>query len=294
MNRTVLITGAGTGFGRAVALRLAARQWRVIAGVQIPAQIAALEHAAAEHGVTLQIEKLDVTDAADRARFAMLDVDVLLNNAGIGEGGSMVDLPEANLRQQFETNVIGPVQLTQGIAKRMAARRAGRIVLMSSCAGLTVDPFTGAYSASKHAVEAIAEALGKELQEFGVAVATINPGPFLTGFNDRIFDSWKSWGTDPARNLFDYEHIAYPYRQFDIEPVVETTVGVIEGTIDSYRNVEPRQNIAMQRQQMDEAWTRSCTTNLGKRFPMVETCYGMKPATPVAQQDNQRAVELAR
>ena len=132
------------------------------------------------------------------------------------------------------------------------------------------------------------------MQEFGVAVATVNPGPFLTGFNDRIFDSWKCWGTDPARNLFDYEHIAYPYRQFDIEPVVETTVGDISLKKNSYRNVEPRQNIAMQRQQMDEAWTRSCTTNLGKRFPMVETCYGMKPATPVAQQDNQRAVELAR
>ena len=193
MGRTVLITGAGSGFGRAVALRLAARNWKVIAGVEIPPQIFQLEQEAARHGVTLQVEKLDVTDPADRERFSTLDVDVLLNNAGIGEGGSMVDIPEENLRRQFEVNVIGPVQLTQMIARRMAARRAGRIVFMSSCAGLTSDPFTGAYSASKHAIEAIAEALGKELQEFGVAVATVNPGPFLTGFNDRIFDSWKSW-----------------------------------------------------------------------------------------------------
>ncbi|MCE2563688.1 SDR family oxidoreductase [Komagataeibacter sp. FNDCF1] len=280
MGRTVLITGAGSGFGRAVALQLAARNWKVIAGVEIPSQIFQLEQEAAHHGVGLQVEKLDVTDPADRERFSTLDVDVLLNNAGIGEGGSMVDIPEENLRRQFEVNVIGPVQLTQMIARRMAARRAGRIVFMSSCAGLTSDPFTGAYSASKHAIEAIAEALGKELQEFGVAVATINPGPFLTGFNDRIFDSWKSWETDPARNLFDYTRIAYPYRQFGIEPVVETTVGVIEGTINSYRNVEPRQNAEMQRQQMDAAWTRKSDENLGKRFAMVETAYAMQPGMP--------------
>ncbi|GBQ45470.1 SDR family oxidoreductase [Komagataeibacter europaeus] len=281
MNRTVLITGAGTGFGREIALRLAARQWTVIAGVEIPSQIFQLEHEAEQRGVVVQVEKLDVTDAADRARFSMLDVDVLLNNAGIGEGGSMVDIPEAHLRRQFEVNVIGPVMLTQAIARRMATRRAGKIVFMSSCAGLTADPFTGAYSASKHAIEAIAEALGKELQEFGVAVATVNPGPFLTGFNDRIFDAWKSWDKSRSDNLFDYEHIAYPYRQFDIKPVVDTTIGVIEGTIDTYRNVEPGQNVEMQRRQMDDAWTRRYDENLGKRFALVETCYDMQPGTPV-------------
>ncbi|WP_395371362.1 SDR family oxidoreductase [Komagataeibacter diospyri] len=281
MSRTILVTGAGTGFGREIALRLAARQWTVIAGVEIPSQIFQLEHEAEQRGVALQVEKLDVTSAADRARFSMLDVDVILNNAGIGEGGSMVDIPEEHLRRQFEVNVVGPVLLTQGIAKRMATRRAGKIVFMSSCAGLTSDPFTGAYSASKHAIEAIAEALGKELQEFGVAVATVNPGPFLTGFNDRIFDSWKSWGKSQSDNLFDYEHIAYPYKQFDIKPVVDTTIGVIEGTIDTYRNVEPKQNIEMQRKEMDAAWTRKSSENLGKRFPLVETTYEMRPGTPV-------------
>ncbi|MBV0888769.1 SDR family oxidoreductase [Komagataeibacter oboediens] len=280
MNRTVLITGAGSGFGREIALRLAARQWAVIAGVQIPSQIFALHAEAERRGVHLQVEKLDVTNAADRDRFNEVDVDVLLNNAGIGEGGSMVDIPEATLRRQFEVNVTGPVMLTQAIARRMVARRAGKIVFMSSCAGLTSDPFTGAYSASKHAIEAIAEALGKELQEFSVAVATINPGPFLTGFNDRIFDSWKNWPTERKDTLFDYERIAYPYKQFDIEPVVETTIGVIEGTIDSYRNVEPKQNAAMQRQQMDAAWTRKSSENLGRRFAMVQTAYDMQPATP--------------
>ncbi len=86
----------------------------------------------------------------DRRRAQEWDVDVLLNNAGISEGGSMVDIPEVNLRRQLEVNVIGPVMLTQGIAQKMVAKQKGKIVFMSSVAGLNVDPFSGAYSASKH------------------------------------------------------------------------------------------------------------------------------------------------
>ncbi|GGO99069.1 hypothetical protein GCM10012280_64690 [Wenjunlia tyrosinilytica] len=92
-------------------------------------------------------------------------------------GGATADIPEERLRRQFEVNVFGPVLLTQGIAGQMAARRSGRIVFMSSVAGLTVDPFTGAYAGSEHAVEAFADALDQELAEFGVTVATINPAP---------------------------------------------------------------------------------------------------------------------
>jgi len=73
-----------------------------------------------------------------------------------------------------------------------------------------VNPFTGIYSASKHAVEALVETMSLELQEFGIEVATVNPGPFLTGFNDRGFETWKSWEDDPAQRLFDYSKLAFP------------------------------------------------------------------------------------
>lgn len=82
---------------------------------------------------------------------------------------------------------------------------------MSSVAGLTVDPFTGAYSASKHAIEAFAIALDKELKYFGIQIATINPGPFLTGFNDRMFETWKSWRDTPEDRVFDYSQLAFPH-----------------------------------------------------------------------------------
>src|SRR5215467_8147852 len=112
-----------------------------------------------------------------------LDISPQLSWSGFPE-----EIPAFNIRNEFEVNVIGPLLLTQGIAKQMVKRGAGRIVWVSSREGLNVNPFTGIYSASKQAVEAIAETMAYELQEFGIEVATINPGPFLTGFNDRGFE----------------------------------------------------------------------------------------------------------
>ncbi len=278
---TILVTGAGTGFGYEVALRLAAKGLDVIAGVEIVAQVHSLEQEAKRRGVQLRIEKLDVTHEGDRRKAAEWDVDVLLNNAGISEGGATVDIPAQNLRRQYEVNVVGPLMLTQLIAKKMALKKKGKIVFMSSVAGLTTDPFAGAYASSKHAIEAIAEAMSQELKEFGIEVATINPGPFLTGFNDRMFETWKDWQDDPSQRLFDYSKLAFPHEQYDPEPVFVTTVGVITGEIDSYRNVEPKEIIAQQRQQMDSAWTRKSNEGLGKRTELVQKAFDIKPGTPV-------------
>ena len=121
-NTTYLITGAGSGFGKEVALRLAEQGHDVIAGVEIIAQVNVLRAEAKERGVDLRVEKLDVTDEGDRDKAAQWDVDVLLNNAGISEGGSSVDIPAANIRRQFEVNVFGPILLTQPIAKAMVAK----------------------------------------------------------------------------------------------------------------------------------------------------------------------------
>lgn len=216
--KTILITGAGTGFGHEVALRLAAKGFDVIAGVEIAAQVHAVTEDAKKRGVSLRVEKLDVTCEGDRQKAADWDVDILLNNAGISEGGSVADIPAENLRRQYEVNIIGPVMLTQLVLRKMVTKKKGRVVFMSSVAGLTTDPFAGAYSSSKHALEAIASALSQEVKEFGIEVATVNPGPFLTGFNDRMFETWKSWQDDPSRRLFDYSKIAFPHEQYDPEP----------------------------------------------------------------------------
>ncbi len=280
--KKVLITGAGSGFGHEVAMRLAEKGFDVIAAVEIYAQVQTLKRQAAERGVRMQVEKLDVTNDGDRRKALAWNVEILVNNAGVGEGGSTVDIPAFNIRNEFEVNVTGPLLLTQGIAKQMVKRGAGRIVWVSSREGLNVNPFTGIYSASKHAVEAIAETMAYELQEFGIEVATINPGPFLTGFNDRMFQTWESWEDDPSERLFDYSSLAFPRAQFDPEPVYATMTAVAAGEVDSYRNLEPKAMIEETKHLQEFPWERKVTDGLGTRPRALQNSYDMKPETPVS------------
>ncbi|MGW5129252.1 SDR family oxidoreductase [Streptomyces sp. NPDC004069] len=279
--KKVLITGAGTGFGFEAAMRLAEKGFDVIAGVEIYAQVQTLKWQAAERGVTLQVVKLDVTNDGDRRKALDWGVEILVNNAGVGEGGSTVDIPEANIRHQFEVNVTGPLVLTQGIVKQMVKRGAGRVVWVSSREGLNVNPFTGIYSASKHAIEAIAETMAYELQEHNIEVATVNPGPFLTGFNDRMFQTWESWEDDASQRLFDYSKLAFPRAQFDPEAVFATLTAVAAGEVDSFRNLEPKSMLEETKQLQAVPWERKVTDGLGTRHPAIRHSYEMKPETPV-------------
>ena len=283
--KKVLITGAGTGFGREVAMRLGEKGFDVVASVEIYGQVQPLKRQAAERGVALTVEKLDVTDDGDRRKALDWGIEILVNNAGVGEGGSTVDIPAANIRRQFEVNVTGPLLLTQGIAKQMAKRGEGRIVWVSSREGLNVNPFTGIYSASKHAVEAIAESMKDELQEFGVQVATVNPGPFLTGFNDRIFQTWESWEDDPADRLYDYAELAFPRPQFNPEPVYATLTAVAAGEVDTYRNLEPKSMLEETKSLIEAPWDKRTTDGLGTRPDGIQAAFDMEPEVLRPDQD---------
>jgi NAD(P)-dependent dehydrogenase (short-subunit alcohol dehydrogenase family) len=280
--KKVLITGSGTGFGHEVAMRMAEKGFDVVAAVEIYAQVQTLKREAAARGVSLQVEKLDVTNDGDRRKALAWNVEILVNNAGVLEGGSVVDIPALNIRREFEVNVVGPLLLTQGIAKQMVKRGRGRIVWVSSREGLNVNPFTGIYSASKHAVEAIAETMSLELQEFGIEVATINPGPFLTGFNDRGFQTWQSWEDDASERLFDYSKLAFPRAQFDPEPVYATMTAVAAGEIDTYRNLEPKSMLAETKSNIEAPWNKKVKDGLGTRPASLQKSYEMKPETPVS------------
>lgn len=280
MNReTILITGAGTGFGKDIAFKLAEMGKNVIASVEAMSQVSALEKEAQDEGVSMQIEKLDVTNEKDRAKAWKWDIDILVNNAAIKEGGSLLDIPEENLRSQFEVNAISPIILTKEFARKMVKKEKGRIVFVSSISGLTVNPFSGPYAGSKHAVEAFADALSKELQEFNVEVATVNPGPYLTGFNDREFETWKNWPDDSER-VFDYEKLAFPYEQYDPKEVINPAVKVILGETKMYRNVVPEKMVPQIKEQMEQMWEKKTNDELGKRNEMVQKAYDIEPGTP--------------
>ena len=275
--QTVLVTGAGTGFGKEAAMRLAEKGFDVVAAVEIYPQVEILESEAKTRGLTLRIEKLDVTNEGDRRKALDWNVEILVNNAGMLEGGAIVDIPGENIRHEFEVNVVGPLLLTQGIARQMIQRGQGRVVWVSSREGLNVNPFTGIYSASKHAIEAIAQTMKAELQEYNIEVATVNPGPFLTGFNDRGFDTWKSWIDEPSERLFDYSKLAFPRAQFDPEPVYITLTAVAAGEVDAFRNLEPKSMIEETKQNIEKPWSMKTTEGLGTRHKQVQQCYDMEP-----------------
>lgn len=278
---TIMITGAGSGLNNGAAFELAKRGHDVIACVQIYPQVRALELQAKEAGVNLRIEKLDVTQEGDRRRALSWDVDVLVNGAGIIEGGAIVDIPAENIRRQFEVNLFGPVELSQGIAKKMVARGSGRIVFLSSVVGILSGPFVGAYGASKHAIEGIAETMAMELQEFGIEVAVINPGPYLTGFNDAGFLAPRDWADDPTSRLFDYDKLSFPFPQFEPELAFESMADVISGKTNLFRNVVAPDLADGVRQQSMQVWDRKTTDDLGTRHPLVQASYDLKPETMV-------------
>jgi len=121
-----------------------------------------------------------------------------------------------------------------------------------------------------------------ELQEFGIEVATVNPGPFLTGFNDRGFETWKSWEDDPAQRLFDYSKLAFPRAQFDPEPVYATLTAVAAGEVDTYRNLEPKSMLEETKHLIDAPWSKKTRDGLGTRPASLQKSYEMKPETPVS------------
>ena len=190
-----MITGAGSGFGRLAALELASRGHHVIATTETEEQAAALRAESPQ----LQVEKLDIT-TADVDKVHAWDIDVLINNAGAGQTGPIADVPLERLRYLFEVNVFGTMSVTQAVLKEMVAKKSGRIIIMSSIAGVLSAPAFGPYSMTKHALEAMGKAMRGELAPLGIDVTLINPGPYLTGFNDRMADSMWEWFGDQSLN----------------------------------------------------------------------------------------------
>ena len=239
MAKTVVITGAGSGFGKGAALALAARGHEVIATTETDAQAAALGAEAPQ----LTVEKLDIT-SADVKKAAAWDVDVLINNAGAGQTGPMADVPIDRVRRLFEVNVFGTLAVTQSVLPRMLAKGAGRIIIVSSIAGVVSGPAFGPYSMTKHALEAMGKAMRAELAQQGVDVTLLNPGPYLTGFNDRMADSMWEWFGDgslnaPAAPLFQMMRELVTNGQMDPAEVVTRMVELTEAETTTENNFVP-------------------------------------------------------
>src|SRR5262249_49728144 len=186
--KVVLITGATDGLGKAAAILLAERGYRVYAAGRSAEKRAQIDQIAQSKKLALKSIELDVT-SDDSARAAVQQIlaeagqiDVLINNAGLGYMAVIEELKMEDMRQQFETNVFGVLRVTQAVLPHMRQRRAGRILMISSVAGLVSPPTYGAYSSSKHALEGLSNSLRLELYPFNIQVVLIEPGYIVTNF----------------------------------------------------------------------------------------------------------------
>jgi NAD(P)-dependent dehydrogenase (short-subunit alcohol dehydrogenase family) len=181
-SRPVLITGCSTGIGRATAERLAADGWNVHATARKLESIEDLAKTCTTHALDVTQEKS--MEVAVKAVEEDGPIGALVNNAGYSQSGAIETIPMDSVRRQFETNVFGLMRMCQLVLPSMREAGSGRIVNLSSMGGKLTFPGGGVYHATKHAVEALSDALRFEVREFGVDVVVIEPGLIVTDFGE--------------------------------------------------------------------------------------------------------------
>jgi short-subunit dehydrogenase len=237
MTKTILITGASSGYGKAIAEHFARNEWNVIATMRRP-EAASFEGSSGK----LRVLPLDVTDAASIA--ALIEsagpIDVLVNNAGIGAVGAFEATPMTLIRQLIETNTIGVMAMSQAVIPQMRARRAGTIVNVTSTVTLGAFPLAAAYTASKQAIEGFTGSLAHELAHFGVGAKLVEPGYAPTtqfGANALL----------PVDQLIpgEYASFAQPIMEAFASPALTTKeADVAAGVWDAVHDTEGRLHFA--------------------------------------------------
>lgn len=193
--KTILITGAESGIGRDSAVALAKKGHVVIATAHTLVGVELLREYSKAQNINLQIEKLDITDRNDREKIKGFNLDVLINNAGIGESGPLSEIPEDRLRKVFETNLFGTIALSQLALGQMVSKKKGTVLIVSSIAGRIPSQFLAPYGMTKFALSAGAAAMRREIHRIApnVHVSLIEPGAYATGFNQEMLDKKYEW-----------------------------------------------------------------------------------------------------
>jgi short-subunit dehydrogenase len=260
MKKVILITGAGSGFGEGTAIGLAKKGYDVIASVHIWPQLTRLRREAKSLGLSnLRVEKLDILDPVDVTNALNWNIDILVNNAAIGYGGPLCEIPLELVKKNFETNVYATLNLTQKfIRKFVDEKRKGKIVFISSIAGLSSTPGFGPYCATKHALESVAEILQHELKPYNIQVQTINPGPYKTGFNDAMAETSMHW-MDDKKNFNKKADVEKSLKsildkQFDPKEMIEAMISIIPEDGGKFRNVVPKKTEDFLKKYQADAW----------------------------------------
>lgn len=189
----ILITGTRGGIGLDTAQRLLTLGHTVYATVHHQESVKHVQKVLAEFGDLAIVEKLDVLQADDRDKALKWKIDVLINNAAIGNSGPLAEIPVEKLKEVFETNVFAVIALSQVCIPYMKDKGEGKIIFLSSLVGLMPAYYLAAYSMTKFTIENVGLTFRQELKPFGIGVALINPGAYHTGFNQKNFAQKESW-----------------------------------------------------------------------------------------------------
>ncbi|HIW12091.1 MAG TPA: SDR family oxidoreductase [Candidatus Salinicoccus stercoripullorum] len=257
MAKTIMITGAGSGLARGAAIGLAKEGHKVIASVENESQADELRNAAREAGVDMEIFKIDITDPSDREAMKDYEYDIFVANAAINEGGPIWEMPMEDIRRLYDINVFGTLETARVAAEYFVGKRQGKIIFMSSKAEKMSSAYKGLYSSSKHALGAIAKALKQEMEEFNVQVATINPGRFGTGFNDRAVEAnWKWYDEDKhhtSREKLEASGNSLN-NQMDPQLMIDKMVEIIPMEHHKFRVVYPESTAEDMREEEKKDW----------------------------------------
>ncbi len=193
----VLITGAASGIGFEVAKRLSFYNNNVIIGVHTKAQLNTTIEKIKNYK-SIKCIKMDVTKSKDINIVNDYKIDILICNAGVGYGGSILDIPLKTIKRNYEINVFSTIKLIQIVSKQMLERGSGRIIIMSSLLGVVPMKFFGAYSSTKASLNSLAVSLKKELNLINknISVSLIEPGSYYTGFNQIMIENNYNYSTE--------------------------------------------------------------------------------------------------
>ncbi|MZK51105.1 SDR family NAD(P)-dependent oxidoreductase [Clostridium beijerinckii] len=222
--KKILITGCGSGLGREAAIALAHRGHYVYATTHTKEQADKLNTLNKKYNLPLESFKLDILCKDDRLKVMDIHIDVLINNAAIGDSGSVAEIDVNSYRNTFETNVFSPIELTQLVLKQMIKRKEGRIIFLSSLAGRSPIPFLSPYCATKFALEAIGPSLNEELKELrdvNIPVILIEPGSYATGFNQKNISKQFNWMN--INSYFKHNLRSLQCRQYGYFKLTEST-----------------------------------------------------------------------
>lgn len=241
--RSVLITGCSSGIGQAVAHGLQRRGWRVFASARRAPDVARLR------AEGLESLRLDLDDSGS-IRAAVAEVlslnggrlDALFNNGGFGQVGAVEDLSRAALREQFETNLFGWLELTNLIIPVMRAQGHGRIVMNGSVLGYAAFPYRGAYNAVKYALEGLSDTLRLELRGTGIQVSLVEPGPIVSRFRENClphFEKHIAWQDSVHRDRYEAQ-LARLRNPGPVAPFTLDAEAVLEKVVHALESPRPR------------------------------------------------------